>query len=137
MNDLSIRFIAVFEELMTSNQVKNQIDFCKKIGISPSQFTEIRNNRSQVGIKALHNLVKEFDVDANYLLKGTYSIYNISPEATESVIDYAQCETCSYKTLAERYERDIQRYEREIERLTQTIQELRSGYRGKTKSISA
>lgn len=137
MNDITIRFIAIYDDLVNAKIVKNQTDFCRKMGISPSVFTEIRNNRSQVGTKVLQKLVKEFDVDANYLLKGTYSLNRPDQIVSDIKTGYKNCEVCPFKIFSERYERDIQRYEKEIERLTHTIDELKSSYNTKTKSISA
>jgi len=70
-NDLTIRFIEVYNYLLRTKKVSNVSDFAKKIGISNSMMTEINKYRSNVGIKAIQNTVNSFSiVDSEWLLTG-------------------------------------------------------------------
>mgnify|MGYP001106877217 FL=1 len=74
--NISERFLEVFDYLKNSKQVGSQKEFAKKIGISPSMFTEISNGRSGVGLSAIQNIVLNYDIDANWLLTGRGGISN-------------------------------------------------------------
>jgi len=71
MNDITIRFIAVFDSLLNDNFIKSRLDFAKKIGISSSSLTEIFNKRTNVGIKVIQKTVNTFNhINAEWLLTG-------------------------------------------------------------------
>ncbi|MDO9255446.1 MAG: helix-turn-helix transcriptional regulator [Bacteroidales bacterium] len=70
MNDLTKRFIDVYNSLLVANKVANASDFAQKIGVSSSLITEILKERTNVGITPLQNAVIYFNLDANYLLSG-------------------------------------------------------------------
>lgn len=74
--NISERFLEVFDYLKNNKQVGSQKEFAKKIGISPSMFTEISNGRSGVGLLAIQNIVLNYDIDANWLLTGRGDISN-------------------------------------------------------------
>jgi phage repressor protein C with HTH and peptisase S24 domain len=70
VDDLTGRFIAAYEWLKAVGLVKNDTEFALKIGASRSNVTEILKGRSNPGAKPLQNIVKEFPVDATWLLTG-------------------------------------------------------------------
>jgi hypothetical protein len=70
MDDLTIRFIDSYNFLKENNYVNGSSDFATKIDVSTSMVTEIVKGRSKPGSKALQNIVKEFPIDATWLLIG-------------------------------------------------------------------
>ncbi|MAG87261.1 S24 family peptidase [Zunongwangia profunda] len=92
LNEITLRFIEVYEHLQKTKKVKNVSDFAEKIGISNSMMTEISKFRSNVGIKAIQNTVNTFSfIDSEWLLTGngrmsTFKIpgnYNANPDPDE------------------------------------------------------
>ena len=69
-NDVSSRFVAAFECLLSKNVVSDRKDFAAKLGISPSMITEIYKGRSAVGTTAIQNTVRFFNISGDWLLTG-------------------------------------------------------------------
>jgi hypothetical protein len=70
MEDINDRFLRVYDYLKFEKKVKNAKDFAKKVDTSSSFMTEIKKNRSSVGIEIIQNTVRIFDVNAEWLLTG-------------------------------------------------------------------
>lgn len=71
MEDITVRFLKVYEDLIDLKKVSNPSDFSKKIGISTSMMNEILKNRSKVGIKVIQNTVNTFNgYSLDWLIKG-------------------------------------------------------------------
>lgn len=71
LNDITQRFIEVYEYLLKINQVQTISDFAKKIGVSSSMITEINKKRSNVGVKAIQNTVSQFEmINVDWLITG-------------------------------------------------------------------
>ncbi|NIR10115.1 MAG: helix-turn-helix domain-containing protein [Candidatus Aminicenantes bacterium] len=58
-----------------------QDDFCKKVKISATQLSKIENGKNKPGHDFYYNLVKEFDVNLNYLLFGEGPMFRYSEKA--------------------------------------------------------
>lgn len=67
---VSDRFIEAFNKLLEAGKVSDQKDFSIQIGISSSMFTEISKGRSNVGMKAIQNIVLLFGISSDWLLTG-------------------------------------------------------------------
>lgn len=71
LNDLTERFLEVYERLLLDKKVANLSDFAKKVGISNSMMTEIVKRRSNVGIKVIQNTVNTFDmISPDWIITG-------------------------------------------------------------------
>jgi repressor LexA len=71
MEDITTRFLRVYEDLIELKKVSNPSDFSKKIGISTSMMNEILKNRSKVGLKVIQNTVNNFNgYSLDWLIKG-------------------------------------------------------------------
>jgi len=71
MNDITKRFLELYEYLKSHNEISKQSEFAERIGISSSSFTEISKGRSGVGLPAIQNTVLQFPwVSSDWLLKG-------------------------------------------------------------------
>lgn len=70
INDVTKRFIEVYNRLITEKKVNGAKDFAKSIGVSTSMMTEISKGRSNVGVTALQNIVLLYEVDSHWLLTG-------------------------------------------------------------------
>ncbi len=71
MNDITARFLDLYNYLLKHKEVKKQSEFAERIGISSSSFTEISKGRNNVGLQAIQNTVKEFSwINSDWLLKG-------------------------------------------------------------------
>lgn len=74
-NDVTDRFLDVYNYLVDTKSVINSTDFAKKIGITVSLMSEITHRRSNVGVKAIQNTVINFtQIDSEWLLSGTGSM---------------------------------------------------------------
>lgn len=69
-NDLTNRLLDLFSHLKKTGKIKNQKDFCGKIGISQSFFTEIKKGRSGITLDKLQNVTEEFSEFKGWLLAG-------------------------------------------------------------------
>jgi hypothetical protein len=70
MNDVTIRFIEVYNYLLSVKATIGPKDFAEKIDVSTSMITEIIKGRSNVGVKAIQNTVKIFSVSPFFLFYG-------------------------------------------------------------------
>lgn len=71
MDDITSRFLKIYNDLIDLKKVENPSDFAKKIGVSPSMITEILKNRSNAGIKVVQNTVTTFKgYDIKWLITG-------------------------------------------------------------------
>lgn len=71
MEDITVRFLRVYEDLIDLKKVSNPSDFSKKVGISSSMMNEILKNRSKVGLKVIQNTVNTFPgYSLDWLIKG-------------------------------------------------------------------
>jgi transcriptional regulator with XRE-family HTH domain len=59
----------------------NQDEFCKKVKMSETQLSKIENGKNKPGHNFYYNLVKEFDVNLNYLLFGEGPMFRYSEKA--------------------------------------------------------
>lgn len=69
-SELTERFLQAYNTLLRQIPALTLKDFTSNIGISPSLMTEMRKGRSDVGVKALQNIVIIYDVSAEWLLRG-------------------------------------------------------------------
>ena len=72
--DVAERFLQAYEWLVEHGKVTDKKSFAKKIGVSPSFLTEIAKGRSNVGISAIQNTVKEYGISSDWILMGVGSI---------------------------------------------------------------
>lgn len=70
MNDLNNRFLEFYNFLVSERIVKNAAEFTKRLSVSTSLMTEIKNGRTSVGTKIIQSTVKEFKLNANWLFTG-------------------------------------------------------------------
>ena len=94
MNDITIRFLAVYEYFKKEKIIHTPKGFATEINVSTSLMTEIFKKRTNAGITPIQNLLERFKtIDGNWLLTGDGDmIRNI--EETRSL-------TFLYKELAE------------------------------------
>jgi phage repressor protein C with HTH and peptisase S24 domain len=92
MNELSIRFIEVYNYLLLNNIISGNKDFALKIGVSASMVTEITKGRSNVGVTALQNIVSRFDIDGDWLLTGKGEMLKTigSKDVNQSIVALAK-----------------------------------------------
>lgn len=74
-NEVSSRFIEAYYALVDMNEVEGKKDFASKLGISPSMITEISKGRSSVGLLAIQNIVSQYNVNADWILTGSGSMF--------------------------------------------------------------
>ena len=70
MNDVTVRFIEVYNYLLSIQVIAGPKYFAEKISVSTSMITEIIKGRSNVGVKAIQNTVNVFSVSPFYLFSG-------------------------------------------------------------------
>ncbi|REC47843.1 MULTISPECIES: S24 family peptidase [Chryseobacterium] len=72
VNDITIRFLDVYNYLLSSKKVNSSREFAEKIDISTSMMTEIIKGRTNAGINPIQKTVQEFsEIDGEWLLIGT------------------------------------------------------------------
>jgi hypothetical protein len=85
MNDLTIRFLKVYNYLLDKKIVNNPSRFSKKINISTSMMNEILKGRVNAGINPIQNIVNNFpQVNPAWLLTGKGAMILDSGETTVS-----------------------------------------------------
>ncbi|WP_407512550.1 LexA family transcriptional regulator [Elizabethkingia miricola] len=71
MNDITVRFLDVYNFLLNLNKTSSGADFAKKIGISVSMMNEILKGRTNAGINPIQKTVIEFpEINPEWLLIG-------------------------------------------------------------------
>lgn len=75
MDEITKRFIAIYNHLLSEQKIRDQKDFATKIGISTSMMTEIIKGRSNIGLTAIQNTVLKFDINSQWLFRGTGDMY--------------------------------------------------------------
>lgn len=93
MNDVTSRFLVVYEYLKEAKIVSNIKNFALEINISTSLVTEICKKRTNAGMVPISNLLARYkDIDANWLLTGEGSMLKRSGSPEVNI---------NYKELAE------------------------------------
>jgi repressor LexA len=71
MNDITIRFLEIYEWLKKENLVHTPKEFANEIQVSTSLITEICKKRTNAGITPIQNLINRFpQLNSNWLLTG-------------------------------------------------------------------
>ncbi|MDQ6529823.1 hypothetical protein [Flavobacterium sp. LHD-85] len=118
MNDVTSRFLIIYEYLKETKIVSNTKHFATELNISTSLITEICKKRSNVGMVPISNLLARYkDIDANWLLTGEGSMLK-SSSITETNINY--------KELAEARLEIITLKDEKIEWLSKELKELKN-----------
>ncbi len=97
MNDITNRFINVYNLLLDTKKVNSASAFAKKIGVSSSLMTEILKGRSNVGLSLIQNTVLEYGVNLNYIILGIGSLFDENmyiskePSLSNENIDCNEC----------------------------------------------
>jgi hypothetical protein len=116
MNDVTSRFIDVYEYLKIKKIVANSKNFANELNISTSLFTEISKKRTNAGMVPIQNLLIKFnDIDANWLLTGSGSM--LKNNSIEININY--------KELAEARLEIINLKDEKIEWLTKELERMK------------
>ena len=88
MNDITIRFLDVYNYLLKDKQVSNPSHFAKMIEISTSTMNEILKGRSNAGINPIQNTVKNFtEINAEWLLTGAGNTIKKGNSVIENTIE--------------------------------------------------
>jgi transcriptional regulator with XRE-family HTH domain len=69
-SELTERFLQAYNTLLKQTPALTLKDFTSSIGVSPSLMTEMRKGRSDVGVKALQNIVIAYNISPEWLLLG-------------------------------------------------------------------
>ncbi len=75
-NPFALRVKAIRKKLKLKQE-----DFCKRVKMSETQLSKIENGKNKPGHDFYYNLVKEFDVNLNYLLFGEGPMFRYSEKA--------------------------------------------------------
>jgi repressor LexA len=71
MNDITSRFLDIYNYLLNSKKTSSASDFAKKIEISTSLMSEILKKRTNAGINPIQKTVSEFpEINSEWLLTG-------------------------------------------------------------------
>lgn len=75
INDQTIRFTGVLEELISRRIVKNDRQFAISIGVSPAMVNEIRKGRTNISYEKIKIVADKFNVNIDYILNGKGEIF--------------------------------------------------------------
>lgn len=121
MNDVTKRFIEFYEQLKNEGAVKNAKAFALSIGASQSFISELRNNRSNVGVSAIQNTVLTYHMNPVWLFVGRgrkkYNPKSDSKNMPESSV---------YKAMLKEKENELKEAYKEIGKLESLINELQN-----------
>lgn len=117
MNDITIRFIEIYNHLLETKKVSNPSDFAKKIEISSSMMNEILKGRSNAGINPIQNTVKTFNsINSEWLLTGKGNMLKNLVGLTEEPTNFREQLDDKNKIITFQDEK-IQKLEEEITQL--------------------
>jgi phage repressor protein C with HTH and peptisase S24 domain len=78
MNDISVRFLEVYNYLREQSVITTPSAFAKEISVSNSLITEICKKRTNAGITPITNLIKRFPyINSNWILTGEGVMQNV------------------------------------------------------------
>ncbi|MCD9576973.1 hypothetical protein [Flavobacterium soyae] len=116
MNDVTQRFLIIYEYLKKTGIISNPTKFAQELNISSSLMTEIYKARTNAGMIPIHNLLIKYKViDANWLLTGEGSMLKTPNKDTNT----------NYKELAEARLEIIGLKNEKIEQLNKEIKKLK------------
>jgi len=75
-NSITNRFLECYSILISQKKIDNAINFTKILGISPTAITEMRKDRSNVGVNAIKNICIKFNVNSDWLLTGNGPMFS-------------------------------------------------------------
>ena len=100
MNDVTSRFLIIYEYLKEAKVVSNIKSFATELNISTSLVTEICKKRTNAGMVPISNLLARYkDIDANWLLTGEGSMLK-SSGSTEANINYKELAEARLEIIA-------------------------------------
>ncbi|KAA6346397.1 hypothetical protein EZS27_006047 [termite gut metagenome] len=130
MNDITSRFLEAYRWVIANDKTPDTKTFAKELGISISMMTEIGKERSNIGIKAIQNIVKKFHVNSEWLIAGTGDMIREEQTSPQPVVSQANE---FYKELYEKiYEENkallqkVGKMGGEIEMLKKTNEQLKN-----------
>lgn len=78
MNDISTRFLELYDYLKDAKKVSSKADFAEKLDISSSTITDITKGRSNAGINVVRNIVTAFpEINTDWVLAGVGEMLKI------------------------------------------------------------
>ncbi|WP_444647737.1 hypothetical protein ACSLMO_13445 [Flavobacterium columnare] len=128
MNDITKRFLEVYEYLKNEGKIQNPKEFAKEIGVSTSLITEICKKRTNAGITPIQNTLIRFEeIDANWLLTGKGKMLKLNIEVIETdtkssiVVELLTDKIKLFEKNSEMSEKQIAFLESEVARLKQAL----------------
>lgn len=131
-NAINKRFIKAVGTVIEDGLAKNKKEISLNLGISPSRFSEILNERMNVGLDIIQNFCNQYSVNYYYIFENSSDFYahlnahlnaHLQPKnqgfSELSQKDNNVCESCQEK------ERIIIALEGQVKVLTQTAEDLR------------
>lgn len=76
MNDITKRFLECYKALLRMQIIENAKDFTQQINVSKSLISDISYGRTNVGVTALKNLIKTYNVNSDWLFTGEGTMFN-------------------------------------------------------------
>jgi hypothetical protein len=118
MNDITIRFLDVYNHLKSVGKVNTPKGFATEIGVSTSLITEICKKRTNAGLTPIQNLITRFEhISPEWLITGKGSMIK-EEKKEENPPD-------NYKELAESRKETIELLRGNIASLEKEVLELR------------
>ena len=105
-SELTERFLQAYNTLLQQTPALTLKDFTSSIGVSPSLMTEMRKGRSDVGSRALQNIVIIYNISPTWLLLGE-----------GEMMRGAQPSECSSNTSQSTDNTEIEQLRQEVARL--------------------
>lgn len=85
--DINKRFILAVNALISEGIVPTKGTISDVLGVKPSKFSEILNERMNVGVDMLADLCHVYNISADWLLLGEGSMLRNSPETADHIPD--------------------------------------------------
>lgn len=113
MNDITKRFLECYKALLRMQIIENAKDFTQQINVSKSLISDISYGRTNVGVTALKNLIKTYNVNSHWLFTGeenmfietnneTYTYTKADYDLKELIKFYCKQKNITVKELASR-----------------------------------
>jgi hypothetical protein len=122
MNDITVRFLDAYHHLLAEGRVSDAKMFASGLEISTSMMTEIIKGRSNIGVRAIQNIVTRFNVSSEWLLTGEGKMIKDDTIETSSPAPIQEPISVDLSLILDRYEKLV----RENEQLKTEIDGLKT-----------
>lgn len=114
MKDVNIRFLEFYNYLIEHKIISSAVDFSSRVDVSTSLITELKKNRTNIGVKLIQNSVKEFGLNANWVLANVGEMF-INDKKSDKELINTVIELSAKNALLEQENKELKKVEYSVD----------------------